>query len=58
MKRSKPQSPPTISKNMLTLQLTHVRQGSKEDVGAEDEKLRARARVVEYLERLEYAYEH
>ncbi len=42
---------------MLTLQLTHVRQGIREDVGAEDEKLRARARVVEYLERLEYAYE-
>ncbi len=57
MKRSKPQSPPTISKNMLTLQLTHVRQGIREDVGAEDEKLRARARVIQDMERVEYAHE-
>jgi hypothetical protein len=51
-------SPPTTSKDMLTLQLTHVRQGIREDVGADDYKARAtRARVLQHMERVEYAHE-
>jgi hypothetical protein len=56
MKRSNPQSPPTKSKNTLVLE-HHVRQGrSKEDVGADREKAE-RAKVVAYLELVEFAYE-
>jgi hypothetical protein len=58
MKRSNPQSPPTISKNMYMLEQTHVRQGSREEYRGSDRERAARARVVAYLERLEYAYEH
>jgi hypothetical protein len=42
---------------MLVLQQPHVRQESDEDVGA-DEKVRAmRARVIQDMERVEYAHE-
>jgi hypothetical protein len=58
MKRSNPQSPPTTSKNMPILELKHVMQGSTKDVGADDYKARAvRARVIQHMERVEYAHE-
>ncbi len=57
MKRSNPQSPPTISKNMHMLEQTHVRQGSREEYRGADREKAERALVVAYLERVEYAYE-
>ncbi len=50
-------SPPKPSENVLLLERQHIRQGSNEDVGAEEEKLRARARVIQDMERVEYAHE-
>ncbi len=53
-----PQSPPPTSKNMQLLEQHDVRQESKEDVGADREKVRAmRARVIRHMERIEYAHE-
>ncbi len=51
-------SPPTTSKDMLTLELHNTRQGIREDVGADDYKARAtRARVIRHMEDVEFAYE-
>ncbi len=55
MKRSKPQSPPTRSNNIVMLERNNTRQ-EKGEVGGDREKA-IRAMVVAYLERIEYAHE-
>ncbi len=53
----KPRNQPKTNNHMLVLQQPHVRQGTREDVGAADKARAMRARVIQHMERVEYAHE-
>ncbi len=57
MMNRKPRNPPTTSKNIVVLEQHDVRQGSNEDVGADDEARATRARVIRHMEQVEFAHE-